>query len=270
LTPNGNVVLIPCAQSNIGVFNPVSYAYSNIRGGLQSSGDIWFQGGVLAPNGNVICVPRDSPNICVVNPTLFTASNVGPIAGSGLDLFAAGVLSPNGNVVFTPLTSANIGMFNPTNLTYSNVGPIKDQGSIYTLESCVLAPDGNIVMIPFNSGNVVVYDPTQISTPLPGSAFSNIRVGGTGGSLFFGGVLAPTGNIICMPWSSGNVGMIDPVALTYSNIAPFAGATGCRRGVLVPDGRIIAPRNDANVIFGIGGFGPASTELCLSPYFNKF
>ena len=254
------------------MFNPISYAYSNIPARLAPSGTIRFQGGVLAPDGNVICVPRDSPNICVVNPTLFRTSNVGPIAASGLDLFSAGVLLPNGNIVFVPDYSANIGMFNPSNLTYSNVGPIKTRGVDDSIEAGVLAPDGNIVMIPSNSGNAIVYDPSQVAYPLPGSAFSNIIVGGSvGGIKFFGGVLAPTGNIICLPYFSGNVGMIDPVKLTYSNIIAYQpGATNCRRGVLIPDGRIICPRNEENVIYTIGGFGPAPVEFCLSPYFNKF
>jgi hypothetical protein len=271
LTPNGNVVFIPYAQANVGVFNPISYAYSNIAAGLASSGSIWFQGGVLAPDGNVICVPRDSPNICVVNPTLFSTSNVGPIAASGQDLFSTGVLLPNGNIVFVPNYSANIGVFNPSNFTYSNVGPIKTTGVDYTIEAGVLAPDGNIVMIPSNSGNAIVYDPSQVAQPLPGSAFSNIIVGAQGGTKFFGGVLAPTGNVICLPLSSDNIGMIDPVNLTYSNIIAYQpGAVVCRRGVLIPDGRIICPRSEVNVIYTIGGFGPAPVEFCLSPYFNKF
>ena len=270
LTPNGNVVFVPYAQSNVGVFNPISYQYSNISAGLNSTGSIWFQGAVLAPNGNVICVPRDSPNICVVDPTTFTASNVGPIAADAIDLFSTGVLLPNGNVVFAPLNSANIGMFNPSTRTYSNVGPIKSTGAGSSLESACLAPDGNIIMVPYNSGNAVVYNPSYVSSPLSPGAFSNIIVGGEGGSKFYGAVLAPTGNIICMPYNSDNVGMIDPVALTFSNVVPYNGAAVCRRGVLIPDGRIIAPRNEANVIYAIGGLGPVSTEFCLSPYLNKW
>jgi hypothetical protein len=162
-------------------------------------------------------------------------------------------------------------MFNPSNLTYSNVGPIKTRGSSYSIEAGVLAPDGNIVMIPSNSGNAIVYDPSQVAQPLPGSAFSNIIVGAQGGTKFFGGVLAPTGNVICLPLSSDNIGMIDPVNLTYSNIIAYQpGDVVCRRGVLIPDGRIICPRSDENVIYTIGGFGPAPVEFCLSPYFNKF
>ena len=269
LTPNGSVVFIPRGQSNVGVFNPISYNYSNISAGLTSSGTFWFQGGVLAPDGNVICVPRDSPNICVVNPILFTSSNVGPIAASGLSLFGGGVLLPNGNVVFTPLSSANIGMFNPTNRTYSNVGPVKTTGTGLTFEASCLAPDGNVIMVPYNSGNVIVYNPSYVSSPLPAGAFSNIIVSAAGGSKFYGAVLVPSGNIICIPYSSGNIGSIDPVALTYSNATAYKGSI-CWRGVLIPDGRIVSPRNDANIIHTIGGFGPASTEFCLSPYFNNF
>jgi hypothetical protein len=124
-------------------------------------------------------------------------------------------------------------------------------------------------MVPYNSGNVIVYNPSYVSSPLPAGAFSNIIVSAAGGSKFFGAVLVPSGNIICIPYSSGNIGSIDPVALTYSNATDYKGSS-CLRGVLIPDGRIVSPRTDANIIHTIGGFGPASTEFCLSPYFNKF
>jgi len=160
-------------------------------------------------------------------------------------------------------------MFNPTNLTYSNVGPIVSAGGNYSLEGCVLAPNGNVIMIPYNSDNVVVYNPSYVSSPLPAAAFSNVTIGAQGGGKFNGGVLLPSGNIICIPYNSKNVGMFSPSTLTYSNITPYSSTTVVRRGVLVPDGRIICPRAAYNTIFAIDSFVPAPIEFCLSPYFNK-
>ena len=192
------------------------------------------------------------------------------IQGNNVDGFGGGTLLPSGNIVFTPLASANIGMFNPTNLTYSNVGPIKSTGTGITLEGgCVLAPDGNVIMIPYNSDNVVVYNPSYVSSPLPPGAFSNVTIGATGGSKFNGGVLTPTGNIICVPYSSDNVGMFSPSTLTYSNSTPYSSTVVCRRGVLIPDGRIICPVGASNIIFAVDSLVPAPVEFCLSPYFNK-
>jgi hypothetical protein len=61
--------------------------------------------------------------------------------------------------------------------------------------------------------------------------------------------------------------MFDPVALTFSNVTASAGFSGAS---LVPDGRVVfAPYTAANVGV-LQTFTPASIQLCLSPYFNKF
>jgi len=274
LAPNGNVIFIPWNTSNVGVFNPTTYAYANIAVGAVG-GTYRFQGGVLGPTGNVIMIPRDSANIGVFNPTTLTMTNVGPIAGQGLSLFGSGVLLPNGNVVMSPLaTGANIGMYNTYSLSasgFSNVGPIGTSGSSW--ESATLAPNGNVIFAPSSATNVVVYNPTFVSSPLT-TGYSNVPINfGTVGSgnQFQGSALLPTGNVIFCPADSSNVGMFDPVALTYSNCARVDTATGKFFGaILIPDGRVVfTPAGAANVGV-LNTMTPAPVEFCRVPYFNKY
>jgi hypothetical protein len=270
LVPNGNVVFIPWSSSNVGVFNPLTYKYSNVQvGAAAAGGGLRFQGGVVAPTGNVVMVPRDSANIGIFNPTTLTMTNVGPIAGQGLSLFGAGVLLPNGNVIMSPLgTGANIGVYNSYSLVasgFSNVGPIASSG---TWEGAVLAPNGNVIFPGTSSSNIVVYNPTF--TTITAGAFSNIPTNADGTNRFQGGCLLPSGNIVCCPSDTSNVGLVDPVALTYSNCTPVSTATakffGC---TLVPSGQVIfTPGTSANVGV-LNTMVPAGPEFCLNPFFNK-
>jgi hypothetical protein len=271
LAPNGNVVFVPWNYSNVGVFNPLSYAYSNIQVGA-AGGTFKFQGAVLGPTGNVIMVPRDSANICHFNPTTLTMTNVGPIAGQGLGLFGAGALLTNGNVVFAPLNSANIGMYNSYSMSasgYTNVGPIKSTG---TWETAVLTQYGNVVFPPASSTNVISYNPTYVSSPIGAGAFSNVVIGPMEGSNYFqGGVLLPSGNVVFCPADASNVGMFDPVGLTYSNCALVSTATakffGCS---LIQDGRVMFTPSTAANVGVLNTMVPAPQEFVMAPYFNKF
>jgi hypothetical protein len=271
LVPNGNVVFIPSAISNIGLFNPVSYQYSNIQVGASGSGapPAIFAGGVLGPTGNVIMIPRDSENIAHFNPTSLVMTNVGPIAAQGVDLFGAGALLPNGNLVMAPFNSGNIGMYNTYSMTtagFTNVGPIGGG-----METAVLTPNGNVVFAPWNSTNVMTYNPTFVSNPIGAGGVSNITISAGGSFQFRGGTLLPSGNVIFCPYSSSNVGMYDPVTVTYSNSTVVSGASfkfvGC---TLIPDGRIVfTPYSSANVGV-LNTLVPALREFCQSPFFNKY
>ena len=242
----------------------MTYAYSNIQVGASAAGGTQrFQGGVLSATGNVIMVPRDSANIGVFNPVTLAMTNVAVYGGNG-DLFGAGVLLPNGNVVMAPLNGSNIGMFNPATLAYTNVGPVKSSGSLEG--GAVLAPNGNVVFLPFSGSNALVYNPAVVASPLT-TGISNIQNIGT--VSFLGGALLPSGNIVCVPNSTTtNIGMVDPVTLTYSNAARCgASYAGC---TLIPDGRVVfMPHGSANVGV-LNTMVPASREFCLSPFFNKY
>jgi hypothetical protein len=166
------------------------------------------------------------------------------------------VLLPSGNVMLSLPGSSNIIQLDPVSLYNSNI--IVGTGGYNGL---VLAANGNVIAVP-KSSNVLVINPTTQTS-------SNVGpIGASTSSFFSGGVLTPSGNVFFVPGTSSNVGVFDPISLTYSNSTPcgaqFSG------GVLLPSGQIIlAPSISTNVGI-IDTFTPAPQEWCLSPYFNKF
>jgi hypothetical protein len=193
------------------------------------------------------------------------------------------------------MTGQYIYVYSPTqNKIVKGFGPFPG-----TLRGAVLGPNGIVSCIPGTNSNVVLYNPYTITV-------SNISVN-LGSAKFSGGVLTPSGSIVCVPWgptigvlnsgiftgltintpvgsfegggllpngnviffsnSSANIGMFDPVTLAYSHYARGSGFTG---GTLTRDGTVVlCPRLSGNV--GILETGlTISREFCLSPYFNKF
>jgi hypothetical protein len=90
--PDGRVVFVQSNCTNIGIFNPVTTAFTSITG-VQPG----YNGGVLLPNGNVFFVPQNS-NIGIFNPVTSKFSNTGQtLYGQSYN----GVLAPEG-VWLTP------------------------------------------------------------------------------------------------------------------------------------------------------------------------
>jgi hypothetical protein len=262
LVPSGNVVFVPFYTSNIGSYNPTTGVYSNVfRHNIPQP---VFGGAVLDGQSNVTMVPyTGTSNICAYNGSTGTFSNM---VSTGTTLgFLGAVLLPTGNIMCIPSGTSNIVQYSPINRTYSN-STIRSIGGFY---GGVLAPNGNVVCIPDGNANVVVVNPSGN----PPYACSNIQVLRTGGGGFAGGVLLPSGNIVCVPGLNSNSGMIDPIALTYSNIVPQDGPAGDYSyigGSLTVDGRVIfCPYNASNVAC-LTTTTPCTPELRLAPYFNKF
>jgi hypothetical protein len=253
LVPNGNIVCCPNQSPNIGIFNPVSYAWSNV-GTRTALGD--YSGGVFSPSGNVVFSPMGG-NIIELNTTTLAVGNVVSV-GSSTPIWQGVVLLPNGNIVMVPQTSPNILVYNnqTTPVTVSNV----PYGSAPGFIGGVLTPNGNVAMICVTSANVCIFNPN------PPFSFSNIN---TGSSRFQGGVLLPSGNIICVPNGSSNVGMIDPFALTYSNSTPCGGSI-CIGGTLLPSGQVVLTPSGSSNVGVLNTMVPVDPAFCLSPYFNKF
>lgn len=249
LTPSGNVVMLPYGgNANAAVFNPISYLSSNILLNRASNPNI--QGGVLLPNGNVIGNINGGSNVITINPTTFLCSNVSPTSST---LSGGAVLLPNGNV-FLGGGNSNAGIYNYLNGNFTNVyvGP-----SLY--QSVVLSTNGNVIGLPFNGGNVISCNPSIFTV-------SNISTNAS----FLGGCLLPSGNIICAPSGFGpNIGMVDPINLTYSNVPASMGSmAGC---TLLPSGQVVFAPGAVGANVGIlNTITPVPPEFCLGPYFNKF
>ena len=189
----------------------------------------------------------------ITTPWLAYTANVLPLKTGSL-------LVPSGNVMFSVQGSSNITQFNPVTLVQSNIS-IGNDG----YAGLVLAPNGNVLAVP-NSSNVLVINPTAgtSSNIGPVTAYQNTS------SFFQGGVLLPSGNVIFVPGRSSNVGMFDPGALTYSNSTPTnTSNVAFSGGTLMPNGQVVfTPAGSRNVCV-LYTMTPASSEMCLSPYFNK-
>ena len=83
---------------------------------------------------------------------------------------------------------------------------------------------------------------------------------------FITGATLPSGNVIMCPFTASNIGMVDPIALTYSNCAAATGFVGT---TLIPDGRVVFTPYNATSVGILNTFISAPLEFCRSPYFNK-
>ena len=214
-----------------------------------------FSGGVLEPTGNVALIPYSvTSNIGTYNVDSNTYSNV---VCNHDGTFTGGVLGPDGVITLICNTNSNIVRYNPGAGSVTNVYRVGPAGSSY-FNGGVLDPLGNVIMIPASS-NIGVYNPS-----------TTILWNVTAGSSFCGGCLLPTGNIVMAPYKSANVGMFDPILLTFSNLNilqttqnTFSGAS------LTQDGRVILTSQTGNSCI-VSTITPPSREMVLGPYFNKF
>jgi streptogramin lyase len=247
LLPTGNVVFIPSTSQFIGMYNPVSNKFTNAVLVSQS-----FSGGTLDPYGNVIMIPGEgNGTIGKYNPSLGTLTFINIEGGA-----QGSVLLPNGNIIIIPAKCPSLYQYQTSTGLVKRLYTIGGQALKFS--GGVLAPNGSVICVPASS-NIGIWTPDS-------GTFSNVTIGTPSGA-FSGGCLLPNGNVIFVPQTSSNIGMFDPVKLTYSNIFSGSGFSG---GALVPDGRVIlCPRGSGNVV-AIETGTPISREFCLSPYFNKF
>jgi len=249
LAPSGKVVFIPFQSANVCVFS------TTISNTFQHNVKVpAFCGGVLDPFGNVVMIPYSTTsNICTFNEQNNTFSNAAFINADGT--FAGGVLC-NGNVYCVPKTNSNVCTFNPLTRQVSNLVRASNfSGGVLTSNnSCIL-------LVP-SSGNVCLLNTTT-------GTLSNIVTNVQGS--FCGGCLLPTGNVIMAPFTNSNVGMVDPIRMTYSNSTPVPPGSSFAGATLLQDGRVLLiPAQGSNVGILNTVTPPQNREFWLSPYFNKF
>ena len=162
LLPDGRVVFVPTNGTTIGIFNPVTNAYSTVPGVTLPGGATYF-GGVLLPDGRVVFVPHKAFTIGIFNPATNVYSAITPSpALSGNNSYLGGVLLPDGRVVFVPANATTIGLFNPVTDTYSVITPSPALPGAGAYAGGVLLPDGRVVFVPDGTTTVGLFN---INTP---------------------------------------------------------------------------------------------------------
>jgi len=253
--PSGNIVCIPHASGNIGLYDPEGMSFSNALAHNCPSGA--FAGGVLDGNSNITMIPFNSQNVCAYNGSTGLFSNMVRISTTAPKL-VGGVLLPNGNIIGIPFGTSNVIQYSPTTLTFSNI--VIASGFF----GGVLTPNGNVVCVPYTNGNVVVLNPTT-------GVFSNITAAG-GANGFAGGVLLPNGQVALTPFTNSNVGLFNPTTLTFANITPQGVSTSNAYfgASLTTDGRVVFCPNQSQYVGVLNTVTPLpSAEYRLVPYINK-
>jgi streptogramin lyase len=254
LLPDGRVVFVPSNATTIGLFNPTTNTYSTIAAG--APGTLAYFGGYLLSDGRVLFAPRRATTIGFFNPSNNTYSTLSGLPGN--DAYIGGVLLPDGRVVFVPFSGSTIGLFDPITNTYSTVS-ISSVSAAYI--GGVLLPDGRVVFIPFTSSVIGIFDPA-----------TNIfrTVSGLIGGAYYCGTLLPDGRVLFIPYSSSVFGLFNPTTNSFTTLSGAPGVDAYSAGVLLPDGRVVLVPLLSSVIGIFHQSIPASPEMCLHPFFNKF
>ena len=94
---------------------------------------------------------------------------------------------------------------------------------------------------------------------------------GEGNDAFQGGVLAPNGKVILVPYNSDYVGIYDPDADTYTQGDAHGEGDGAFRvGVLTPNGKVILVPYHSDYVGIEMVYAEVNKNTCLHPTFNKF
>jgi hypothetical protein len=95
------------------------------------------------------------------------------------------------------------------------------------------------------------------------NTYTNGPASGTTDGSFAGGVLAPNGKVIFVPFASDLVGIYDPVANTYTN-GPASGTLDGNfyGGVLAPNGKVIFVPRDSDYV---GIYDPIANTYTNGP-----
>jgi len=149
-------------------------------------------GGVLAPNGTIYVSPNADPSVLAINTyTDEVRQIIIPTTIPQRTQFVGGVCLPNGKIY---RLGFNILIQDTNNDTFSfisvNYGSLKGGYS-----GCVLGPNGKIYGVPGSADNVIVINPNDDSY----SFITSPDICGNVDRKWYGGALAPNGNIYCFP-----------------------------------------------------------------------
>jgi hypothetical protein len=200
----------------------------------------------LAPNGLIYTFPTGANYVGTINPTtsVYTSNVISTSYSTGGYLYAGGgALHPNGNIYVPPSGSpanvASVMVLTPSSPggTFTAIASTTNSATDAFFGGAILAPNGMIYFIPRGSAYIGRIDGN--------GTFTSNSVSGTvpTGNKYGGAALGPNGLIYCIPSGIGsNVGVIDPVANTYSSNYVTMVNTVVNNaflgGVLAPNGKI--------------------------------
>ena len=244
-----------------------------------------FHSGVLACDGTVVFVPNyghQSIGIFEVNSRSFDTFDISAknVKGGG---YVGGVLLPSCKIVLVPGSSDNIGIFDPS----TNNFDIKDISSVLSGSRLfirgVLTPGGHVILSPHydltkgNPGYIGVFNPSTEEFRVVDIS-DKIQSGGSGGG-YYGAVLLPNGNILHIPYSSGEIGIFNPSTESF-HVEKWKshGEVGFGGGTVTKNGKVVmSPLNgkigvydlaDQDPLYTVEGGVPESWKVLLSPHLN--
>lgn len=296
--PNGSLYFAPFNDNNffgsnsaVFIYNPYNGNRMWLRVGFQIDKQNFCGGAITAPNGSMYFLPygnlanaldvsdSDASSILVINPYITTGSTMKDELGNDVN-----PLSPNFcSVQFLMPTLGNEGGIGWRGLASRYIPNITNPELSKT----------TLYGIPWNSRNILKIDwrtNTANVTDLSNITAANYPAIVTDVSKWYGGVLAPNGNIYCIPNNAQCVMRIipnlngpDTLNFDISNINtttyPFLNGNNnkWRGGCLAPDGRIyccpyssnvvliINPSNNTINLTDISGFSGSYTGAVLAP-----
>lgn len=155
-----------------------------------------FMGAVLGSDGKVYCVPHNARRVLMIDPASYSADNIG-------DEFVV-----DADTISTDFSISS------------------DQPQLWW--GAVLGGDGKIYCVPYNATRVLVIDPS-VQSPVGRLSFLSASAGDAaimgGPRKWSGGALAPDGRIVCAPFDSDKVLVIDPAAQSLSFVGGFTWLT---------------------------------------------
>ena len=199
LAPNGKIYCPP-AQGNrilvintntesvsINDFSPIGISTSYYYGITDAN----WGGSVLAPNGKIYAVPQRETSVLEIDPVVGTATTFGSLGTSAAKWWGA-VLAPNGKIYGIPNTATTILEIDPVSRTATTFGDISTflSAGQHSYEAS-LGADGKIYILPNNHTKIIQLDPETKTLSLYKTLPQNFST--------FSGVLAPNGNLYCIP-----------------------------------------------------------------------
>jgi hypothetical protein len=109
LAPNGKFYGIPNFATTIGIFDPITSAFTTNTMGTSLPAGAKYRVGVLAPNGKIYCAPLDASNVLVINTNNDTAiTTTFGVTFTGSNQYTWGCLGADNKIYFGGGTRPNI------------------------------------------------------------------------------------------------------------------------------------------------------------------